>query len=229
MSKSTSSNRFQFTSLTTADCARLNRDNNIAIIGGDTLFVLDDSPIIGRNITDEKGKIRVNKDGKPIRALYTIVVVRHKDSTLSAGKATLSYLAGEDLLEESECPLLLCKDGVRKYAATWQCTKISTRGYSLNLVAGDNSFKNGFALSAGDLVEGYQEPSLSAVWEQHRSADGSTYWTNKEGLGDSVKLSKVQRRRLDPSSEKLTEQELKNAQKLLQEALAYMGLAAQQK
>lgn len=225
MSKSTSSNRFQYTSLTAADCARLNRDNNIAIMGGDVLFVLDDTPIIGRNITDEKGKIRVNKDGKPIRALYTIVVIRRKDATLAAGKATLSYLAGEDLLEESECPLLPCKDGIRKYAATWQCTKVSTRGYSLNLVAGDNSFEHGFALSAGDLIEGYQEPSLSAVWEQHRAADGSSYWTNKEGLGDSIKLSKVQRRRLDPCSEKLSTKEMENAQKLIKEALAYMGLA----
>lgn len=224
MSKSSSSNRFQYASLTAADCARLNRDNNIAIMGGDTLFVLDESPIISRFITDDNGKVQVNKKGEPIRALYTVVVVKHKDSTLAAGKATLSYLSGEDLLEESECPLLLCKDGVRKYAATWQCTKVGTRGYSLNLVAGDNSFKDGFALSAGDLVEGYQEPSLSAVWEKHRSADGSTYWANKEGLGDSVKLSRVQRRRLDPSSAKLTGKELEKAQKLVQEALAYMGL-----
>lgn len=204
--------------LTPKDIIRLNKENSILILPEEYGYVLQGTPIIGKFVLDEKGAIKTDKDGKPIQALYTICVVKRNDGVISAGRVTLSWLAGEDLVTDNVCPLAWCNDGVRKYAATYKCTPAVTRDFSLNLQVGDKKFPYTLCVKGGQAIEAFRLPSFDEVWTK---IEGSNVYKNVDGLADkeSIELHKVTRSTLTTAEYNLTDDEYKVAQKKVELAL----------
>lgn len=175
--------------LSEQEVQKFNRVNRLIIRPGDRGYVLPDTVIIAYDILDENGQVRYTKEGRPIRSLVTICIVIRKDGTISVGQVTLGWLAGEDLYVEGKCPLLLCKDGVRKYAATWKLTKVEIRDFNMDLVGGQGKIDHMIAFVGGDPVEGYLAPSLDDVWTR----DSTGAYVNVAGLEDEMPLKRVQR------------------------------------
>ena len=227
MARSQESTRVSYfnVSLTQQDILRLVKENSLQIREGEFALVPKDTPLIGRYVLDEKGELRVNKDGKPIVALYTVCACKRRDGEIVVGRVTLSWLSGEDLVQEDKCPLLRCKDGDRKYAGTYQLTRVELRDFTLQLQAGDKVFPYDLCLVGEAPVEGYKLPSFDQVWQK---VEGTSAYVNVPEIKnlDSLELTKVRRaslRQTDPSV--FTKEDLEVISKKIKLCLASMRLS----
>lgn len=222
--QSTPKTTYFMVALTQGDIMRLNKENSLSVLEGESGLVLKDTPIFGRYVLDSKGEISKTKKGEPIRALYTIVVVKRVDGQIIAGKVTLSWLAGEDLVLDPTCPLLFCSDGIRKYAATYKCTPALTRDFCLNLQAGDDKFPYDLCVKGDTPIEAFKLPSFDEIWK--KVDPSSNVYVNVDGLKEreSVELKKVRRSVLRTTDMDWTEEDLEKAKQKVALAVAALRL-----
>lgn len=205
--------------LTAADVARLNRENSLIIREGERGVIFKGTPLYSRVVLDDKGLPKTSNEGLPIRELSTIIAIVRKDGGMVTGKITLSWLSGSDLVEEATCPLLLCKDGQRKYAATYLLTHKEVRDFNLGLEPGQNVLSEDLFLVGDEVIEGYREPSLPDVWIQNASGE----WVNKESIKDldDLPLRKARRVCVSMTSKtKFETKELKSLKALVNSAVS---------
>lgn len=218
----------EYTALTASDVKRLNRESSVSVPTGDKLFILEKSPILGQTIMKRTAsgtlEIVFDKEGNPIRDPYTIGVVLHQDGTMSTGKASLAWIAGEDLTSDRICPLEWCKeaDGTqkRKYAKTFGLAPLSTRDFSLPVTEGMDEFAHTMVFLGCALVTGYKVPAFRDIWE--RKSDGS--YGNKEGVLEKteLELTRVTRTSLQYLPEDNTDAETLKKMRLLVDAAIRM-------
>lgn len=218
MANSISFGTLERSSLTNADVAKLFHENLITVRKEEYGILHEEAPILKRTILRD-GKPLLSQKGEEITEISTILVVRRPDGSKSVGRVTLPWISGEDLVEEGNCPLLYCKDGVRKYAATHTLTHVSTRDFSLNLKVGSDTIGETMVFLGGEPIEGYREPRFDQVWTQV----GGT-WVNKENLGDSLSLVKIKKASLSLIENPLTKKELDEVLLLVKDAVRKLGV-----
>lgn len=198
--------------LTQKDVARLSRQNTLQVREGDRGYILAGTKIYSRPILDEDGNLKYTKDNQLIRELSTLLCVIRENGDLAVGKVTLSWLAGDDLFKEEMCPLELCKDNVRKYAATWKLTKCSTRDFSIDFYDKMEQFDHDIAFVAGKAESGFRAPSFDEIWQLERGS-----WVNKPEIKDltEIKMQAITRRSLYMCTSKLQKAQRKELERLL--------------